>query len=104
MSEPQVTLPTVGRIMYLYYTANLQSESPSNPHAFIVSHVNAEGTEVNGCMFDKYGDPINYQGIEVIQPNQSTHHLLPGTAFVMWMPYQVKAHAAAQEVTSPEST
>lgn len=91
--EIQVTLPTVGRIMYYYEVQPLDTVLPT-PRAFFVCGVNDTGTLVNGCIFSSAGIPEDAQEIPVVQP----HEEIPFgryASFVMWMPYQVKAHAAA---------
>lgn len=91
--EIQVTLPTVGRIMY-YYEVHRDATVLPKPRTFIVCGVNDAGTSVNGCLFSSEGIPEDAQNIPVVQP----HKEIPfgySTSFVMWMPYQVKAHAAA---------
>ena len=95
LDEIQVTLPTVGRIMYYYEVHPDQTKLPA-PRAFLVCGVNVAGTLVNGCLFSPKGYPESAQNIPVIQPHQEIP--LPfgySKSFVMWMPYQVKAHAAA---------
>jgi len=89
----QVTLPTVGRIMY-YYKVHRDATILPTPRTFIVCGVNDTGTLVSGCLFSSEGIPEASFYIPVVQP----HEEIPfgySTSFVMWMPYQVKAHAAA---------
>lgn len=91
--EIQVTLPTVGRIMYYYVVYPGTTVLPT-PRAFLVCGVNDTGTAVDGCLFSELGYPESAQGVPVVQP----HEEIPFggfSQFVMWMPYQVKAHAAA---------
>lgn len=91
--EIQVTLPTVGRIMY-YYEVQPGTTVLPIPRTFLVCGVNDTGTLVSGCLFSPEGYPESAQEIPVIQPQEEIP--FGGYAsFVMWMPYQVKAHAAA---------
>lgn len=98
LDEIQVTLPSVGRIMYYYEVQPDQTKLPA-PRAFLVCGVNVAGTLVSGCVFSSEGIPEDTQNIPVVQP----HEEIPFgryASFVRWMPYQVKVQQAKKEISN----
>lgn len=93
---PQI--PTVGRIMYYYELADEIIELPV-PLPMMISRVSEDGSRVAGQVLDTFGYSFAAQNVHVVQPEEKIPF---GTysAIAMWMPYQVAAHAAAQQTAA----
>jgi len=96
-------LPTVGRIMYFYDLSKKDVDENGYvlppPSPIIISFVSEDGTRVSGTSFSVSGSGCPRQDIRVVQPEEDIPFYLD-CEIVMWMPYQVATHAAAEEIKS----